>query len=194
MKYLFATLFFFISTTSYAQIYMQQDQSGNVSYSDVPSANSSDVTPTSGTTSTPPSQANPQQSNTSSTVAEVAEKTNYTVFNISNLQDQDTIQNNPNIEVDIDIEPALQKGNKIQIVIDGKPVGQPQANTKIMIGRLERGTHLFSAQLLDSTNVIIKQTNPITVYVHYAHLGGSVSNTKPIKPKVIPAKKVALRN
>lgn len=164
MQYLIFLLLFF-SITSYAALYQSQDNQGNTTYSDQPLPGSTEVTQpnaatitrTNTTTATPIKPVN--TANTSVT---------YKTFAFITPQDQGTIQNQPDITVKLSIEPALQAGDKVQLMLDGKPWGNPEASASINMHLVERGVHTLAAVLLDKNQKTIKETATITIYVHRA--------------------------
>jgi hypothetical protein len=95
----------------------------------------------------------------------------YTSFSIISPADQETIQNQPDVTVSLKVEPALQGSDKIQVYVDGKAWGEPQAATTISLGRLDRGTHQLSAAIVDANHKVVKQSNSVTAYFQYAHVG-----------------------
>jgi hypothetical protein len=86
-------------------------------------------------------------------------------------QDKETIQNQPVIPVSVTTDPVLQKGDSVQIYLDGKPWGPAKPQTQFTFTQPDRGTHTLSAVILNSSQQILLQTQPITVYIHQAHLG-----------------------
>lgn len=188
MKYFLLTIILLVSITCGAAIYMQNDANGNVSYSDMPSPNALRVDlppPTTTQFSSPPSL--PVDSNGSSKViGEKGKKTGanagnadadthqpYTVFFISSPTDQQTFQNQRDLPVEISITPALQKGDSIQLSVDGAKLGGPRETTHFQLNQMPRGSHQVSATLLDENKGELRQAAPVTFFVHYAALGGA---------------------
>ncbi len=190
MNYL---LLFFLLVLSampcYATVYMQKDNYGNITYSDTPMLNSQIVNmPEEGESSsfqvTPQISQNHVNITEESTVeeqSEMAPAPGYTSFAIISPKDQENIQNQPDLKVELKVEPALHKGDKIQLLIDGKFAGDPQTATHIVLGQQDRGTHQLSAIIIDSNQKVLQQTNPITIYVNRVNVnfkpGGSTSST-----------------
>ena len=154
-----------------ADIYMQQDAHGNVTYSDTPLPNGKKIevseTNTSSELNTPSTvtateiqavKANPANQNDLS----------YQTFLILSPKDQETFQNQPIIPVTVSIAPQLKKGHKVQIYLDGQPYGDALAAKNFELHEIERGIHQLAAVLLDANNKIIKESNTITIYVHRA--------------------------
>lgn len=186
MKYFLSLFFVFALSTVYAaSVYKQTDADGNVTYSDIPQKNANVmVIPETPVVTTPQTKnipaAGPNTPSSSTETAADTERKPYTVFSISSPNDQVTFQNEREIPVTIQLEPALQEGDKIQIYVDGNPYGEPVASTQIQVNQLERGTHTLTAILLDKKNAIVKTSKTITIFIQYARLGpNNVSKPKP---------------
>ena len=182
MRYVILLTFLLVSLTCAAAIYMQQDKNGNVSYSDMPSSNALRVdlppTPTTQFSSAAPppavSKLNPKDKISDSSTAQATtadDHVPYTAFFISSPLEQQTFQNQRDIGVDISITPALQKGDTIQLYIDGNKQGAPVSSTHFQVNQLPRGTHQASATLLDVNKATLKQAATINFFVHYAAVG-----------------------
>lgn len=165
-------------------IYTKKDNNGNTTYSDIPFENSTPtvVPEVNSTISSPKNTATPSSTTSgnktnesnATTPSEATEtiKKPYTLFAIHSPKDQDTFQNQRSIPVNLDIQPELQKGDSIQLYVDGSPYGARQDTPQLQIEQLDRGTHTVYAVLI-SNSQIVKQTNTITIFIHYASLGGS---------------------
>jgi len=169
-----------MSITSYANVYMQTDNNGNVIYSDTPikkNAQKIDVPAINTTSSTPPqpTESNiPSSTNSQPTVMTMQiVKKPYTTFVIRSPADQETIQNQPKIAVDISIDPDLQSGDVIQVYLDGNTWGKPLPSTHVEFTAPDRGIHQISAKLMDKNGKVLKETPSNTVYIHQANLGAS---------------------
>lgn len=163
MKYCLAALFL-MSINSLAAVYMEQTPSGNITYSDTPSTHATRI------------EIEERNAVTSSKITPAAKKPvmmeikpTYSVFAIHSPKNQETIQNQPSITVSLQIEPTLLQGHHIQIYVDDKPQGLPQAATTFNIGRLERGTHQIYASIIDKQKRNIRQSPIITIYVQQVH-------------------------
>lgn len=174
-----------ISLPCHAAIYMQEDENGNIAYSDTPSANSKVLNMPDVESASSEFQVTPELSTSSSTTAEptssgdATEPTavnQYRSFAIVSPKDQENIQNQPTLPVEIKTEPALQKGDKIQVLLDGKLTGNPSESTHIELGQLERGTHVLSAIIVNQKQQVLQQTNPITIYVNRVNVNFKPGN------------------
>jgi hypothetical protein len=92
--------------------------------------------------------------------------TSYRTFLIITPQDQENIQNQVTIPVEVKLEPNLQSGNKVMLVLDGKPQGVGVASTHLTLGNVERGQHTLSAVIVDSNNQVLSRSNSVTIYWH----------------------------
>ncbi|OGT50950.1 MAG: hypothetical protein A3F17_08165 [Gammaproteobacteria bacterium RIFCSPHIGHO2_12_FULL_41_15] len=131
------------------------------------------------TPSSEPTEMEAEEAETKSepTEAEAEAKTDantestYTTFALTAPEEQQTFQNQRTIPVVLTVDPALRTGDKIQLLVDGEPYGDPQAQTGLTLQNLPRGTHAIQATLLDKTGQPIKTSNAATIYVHYANIG-----------------------
>jgi hypothetical protein len=163
---------FLLSSPCYAAIYMQKDSNGNITYSDTPLENAQIVeTPEPKETSTsvqrsPITNIDEKNIGESETTPAQEVRALYTTFDIISPKDQENIQNQPTLPVDIKLEPELKSGDKIQLLLDNKIIGNASTSTHIMLGQLERGTHQLSAIILDSNQKVVQKSTPITIYVN----------------------------
>ncbi|OGT45436.1 MAG: hypothetical protein A3E83_00405 [Gammaproteobacteria bacterium RIFCSPHIGHO2_12_FULL_41_20] len=169
MRYLI--LFMLNIAVCHAAIYMQTNKDGSVTYSDTATTHSSPVviTNSGGSISTPlfvHDSSVEKKTETTQTTVTAPVKQSYKIFEILSPKDQETIQNQPEITVMMKLDPKLQSGDKIQLVLDGKLVGDAAASTQILLSILERGVHQLSAIIIDENKRIILQSNTITIYVH----------------------------
>ena len=89
-------------------------------------------------------------------------------------EDQGTVRDNSgNMQVTVVVQPTLKEGDKIALLIDGKPVGQPQAATNFMLNAVERGQHTLEADVLGSTGQVLLKSKTITFFMHQAHVGAT---------------------
>lgn len=193
------------STASYATVYMQTDADGNIAYSDTPSENSQvinlpDADSSSSSVQTSPQLNNKEEEKTTTTITTEQTLTNsYKSFSIISPKDQENIQNQPGLVVDVKVEPKLKKGDKILLLLDNKPVGNPTAGTHIETGPIDRGTHQLSAIIVGQNEQVLQQTNPITIYINHVNVnfkpgGNTSSSTSPAtEPAPAPENRIIER-
>lgn len=153
-----------LSFSVHAGLYKGLDEEGNVIYSDKPFDNSEKFDPPP-LTVVEPTKVAPKEE-----VVEEEEKpeTVYTTFTISSPQNEETIRNEPNVVVNMVLDPALaiNEGHSIWLLLDGRPLIKKTKSLQLPIGRLNRGTHTLQAQIRNKTDKVIKSTNSVKVYVH----------------------------
>jgi len=89
----------------------------------------------------------------------------YSQFSISSPSREESIPNTGgDVSVAVSIAPALQEGHQVVITLDGSDVAKG-ATTSFSLSSVERGAHLLSASIIDSSGVVIRQADPVTFYV-----------------------------
>jgi hypothetical protein len=176
VKLLFFILLSLVAFVCCAEIFKSTDSQGNVIYSDTPMGAQSErvelpdqnaePAPANVTTIPVVKNATPGEE-TSNLPPENKPYTKFTIVTPGNLS---TLQNQPIIFVEVEVDPPLQKGDKIQIYLDGNPVTPAQDSTHFEFVRPDRGTHQLSAKLLDDKQRIINETSSYTIYVHQTHV------------------------
>ncbi len=173
-------LFLFVATClcvivpAFAEIYRTVDKDGVVTYSDQPAIKAEviNLPPANISTSgTPSTLNNPAEKNT------VSSKSSYQLFVISEPKDNATFQNAESIPVTVEIQPALIKGDMMQLIMDGMPILQKQAGLQFSIPKvigdktiLARGAHALQVVLYNQNQQEIMRTQTITINVHYASI------------------------
>ena len=154
-----------------ADIYKWVDSNGNVHFSDVSQPGAETVT-------LPPTQTySPAQ--TSESLPSVPKlkhqqkQMTYTKILIVEPKDQDTIRSNPgDLSVLALVEPALNKGDMVQLLYDGAPVDSPQTGLGFSLKNVYRGAHTLQVQVLSEEGTIIGKSPTITIYMHHSRVGG----------------------
>lgn len=174
--------------TANATIYMQTDEAGNTTYSDIPlskQAQPIEITKKEQAASTVSAPATTHAEvkttkKTTVTTEEISEENiPYRSFEITFPKNHGTIQNQQNFAVTFQIDPKLQKGDSIQLMLDGKLYGSPQAKDSIDLTNMERGAHHLSALLLDKNKQVIKQSNTVLFYLHLPSVNSPVYRANP---------------
>ncbi len=182
----------------WADVYVHVDANGNTYYSDTPTTqkakpvalpplsvtySSQSKAPAQTTTEpkvetqsisqpeTEKQNGTPEESAPAESTPTLSTSATYKTFAISSPTAEQTFQNQRDITVTLTTDPELQSGDKIQILIDNTKFGAPQASTSFNFYNLDRGSHTFRAILYNANNEEIKQSNSVTIYIHYAHVG-----------------------
>ena len=171
MKQIIIFLLACIAIAAYGAIYVNQNSNGNIEYTDTPTNNSQKVdvpaVNTTGRASPAPTSQTRPANNASTAVAAAQSSPNaYTSFEIVSPKAEETIQNQQVVAVQLKVEPNLNEGDKIQLILDNQPAGTPTPTMYQELPNVPRGTHTLSAEIINSQNQVIKQTATITIYIH----------------------------
>ncbi len=175
IKYAYVLWVFFAINPVQAQVFKWTDSSGVVHFSDKPHEGAVQVElPNVQPSSLPP--PNPTGEAPGAPLA-TPEATTYTVT-ISQPEDQATIRNNQGyVPVIVELEPKMATENKLQMIYDGSPLGEPQVAPVFALRDIPRGSHTIAVQLLNSAGEVISTSDSITFYLHRP-MAGMVPQTK----------------
>lgn len=150
----------------FAQIYKWTDSQGNVHFSDQPHPDAEKITIPEAQTFNPPPLLSPQASPTSSVKEGGDSERGYDVLQIIQPQNEETIRNTEGfIPVVVSIKPKLKGGDKLQILYDGKALGDPKPTTVFALNQVKRGSHTIAVQALDEEGNVLQTSESITVFM-----------------------------
>ena len=69
--------------------------------------------------------------------------------------------NDQRVVVAVALEPHLQEGHAIEILVDGNPVGEPYSGTTVELTGIYRGQHSLRARVVDEARTILAESAPI---------------------------------
>ncbi|MGE3295726.1 MAG: DUF4124 domain-containing protein [Porticoccaceae bacterium] len=70
-----------------------------------------------------------------------------------------------NVMVQLQLEPVLQPGHRIQFYLDNEPQGPAAATTAITLSDLYRGSRSIHATVVDANGVRMAQSNSVVIHV-----------------------------
>ena len=157
--------------TSYAQIYKWTDSQGVIHFSDTPHEGAEKVKiPDGQSYSTPPQSQEVTVPNEDELVEKKHNK--YTKLAIAQPLNESTIRNNNgSFPVSIQVEPSLSPGDKIQLMLDGSPLGEAQANLNFELTGINRGSHTITVQIVNANGGAIITSDPVTIYMQQSRVG-----------------------
>lgn len=172
MRQSLALLLLMLALPAVAQIYKYTDANGNTAYSSQPpngtKAETVDLPPLNNvnTAAPPPGPSAPQPQNQPQPSAAA-----YQVLELTDLpQDEALRANNGSFTVGVAIQPRLQPGHSLQLLVDGEPYGQPTNVPRIQVMQLDRGEHSLAVQVLQDQQSI-QQSQTVTLTVQRVHVG-----------------------
>lgn len=162
MRILILFLVFFSAMVLATNIYEWKDAQGNVYFSDTPKKGAKKLNIQEAQTFTPSVEPKEKKTKTE----QPTQTSFYTVLSISTPRNNTTVQNRSGeVNVSIEINPSLRPKDKIQLIMDGNPVGDPQPSTIFRMNNVDRGIHTLSAAVINDNGGTIISSDKITFYV-----------------------------
>lgn len=155
-----------------AQIYKYTDANGNTAYSSQPpngtKAETVDLPPLNSVNTVAPVTPPPAPPNETRAVSGSAA---YPTLQLTDLPDDEALRaNNGTFIVGVKIDPRLQPGHRLQLLLDGAPYGQPTNVPRIQLTELDRGEHSLAVQVLQNERSI-QTSETVTLTVQRVHVG-----------------------
>ena len=171
-KYCFAFLVLMAINPTYAQtlqIYKWTDANGSVHFSDKPHEGAEQIKlPKVQTYSAPKVETAEKPSNSVTDI----ESRQYEKISIAQPEDQVTIRNTEGyVSVILELKPKLIDGDKVQMILDGSPIGVPEASTTFTLRDINRGSHTLVAKVLDINSKVIATSELVTIYMMPPRVG-----------------------
>jgi len=157
---------FFYAFTAGAALYKGLDADGNTVYSDTPFEDAKTFTPPPISVVDIPKEAADKKDVEDKKPAEFK----YMSFDIVSPTNNQTIHNDPDINVSLNLKPGLntEENHSIWVLLDGKPVVKNAQDLSLQIGRLDRGAYSLQAQVRDADGKAVVQTRAILFFVKQA--------------------------
>ena len=132
--------------------------------------------------------ATPRYTGSSSAASPVDTGPSYRSFEISTpVNDQNFVNTGGQVKVALRIDPALQPGHQMSLMLDGRPVaGFPRNTSQFDLKEVPRGTHTVQGEIQDSRGTRLQETAPVTFYVRQESMAKppvSPALRPPVKPR-----------
>ncbi len=172
MKYWFLLLIL-TSATAFAEIYRWVDENGNTVYSDQPVDNAVQIDLPEPSVYTPVIEPQEVLSDPDDTIEETSAENemppapDYQLQIVSPQDDEALRANDGDLTVNIQIQPALnqERGDMIQMRMDGRPYGEPKTGLSFNLTNVDRGTHTLSAVVMNANGEEIAQSPTIKFHL-----------------------------
>ncbi len=147
-----------------AGLYRGVDSEGKVVYSDTPFEDAEKYTPPPISVMDAPKAAAKE----TDVKEEVPADFKYTKFDIESPGNEQTIRNDPDVKISLNLVPGLntEEGHSIWLLMDGNVLVKNSAEASFYVGRIERGAHKLQAQVRDASGKIVARTRTNIVYIH----------------------------
>jgi len=158
-----------------AQIYKYTDANGNTAFTNQPpdgiKAETVDLPPLDNLNTVPPPRVPSEQSQAPAQNQSQPVTSGYQTLQLTDLPNDEALRaNNGSFTIGVMIQPRLQQGHMLQLLLDGKPYGQPTNVPRLQVMALDRGEHSFAVQVLEGSRSI-QQSQTITLTVQRVHVG-----------------------
>lgn len=153
MRPLLACLLLALALPASAQIYKYIDANGNTVFTNQPpegvAAESINLPPTNTVETQTPATA-PDSSNDPA-----QSEAPYAVLSLTGIPDEDAIRaNNGSFVVGVNIEPRLQPGHLLRLILDGQPYGQASNVPSLQLTELDRGEHSLAVAVMAADRIV----------------------------------------
>ena len=164
-------LLLLVALPAVAQIYKYTDANGNTAYSNLPP----NGTPSQTVDLPPLNTVNVKKTleqNTNPATSQPSQPSSaYSLLELTNLPTDEALRaNNGTFSVGVAIQPRLQPGHLLQMVVDGMSYGQASNVPRLQVVNLERGEHSLAVRVV-SGDKIIQQSSTVTTTVQRVHVG-----------------------
>ncbi|RKZ36711.1 MAG: penicillin-binding protein [Gammaproteobacteria bacterium] len=94
----------------------------------------------------------------------------YTEFAVTSPANDEVLRDNVGIvRISLQLAPGLKPGHKINIMMDGKTLGEGGKSTSLSLQNVDRGTHTVAAAVVDKSGKEIKRTEVVTFHLKRFH-------------------------
>ncbi len=177
----FIALILLISLAAHADTYRWVDEDGVVNYSDVYHPGAERVVlgsvQTTQFASPPPTAAEGSGTDTEASGTGAA----YESVSIQRPQPDETIWNNEGfLDVQISVQPSIQRGHRLALYLDGQPVaGVPAGATSFTIDKVYRGMHTLRAAVRGSGGQELGSSQTVRFYVQQTSVANPPTGPTP---------------
>lgn len=164
-----------INTFADSKIYYWVDADGNTHYADTATPGTEEIQVSNKNVV---SLSNIMQEGTTEEIGSVAEAVQESIIKyratITSPSDDSAVHSNDGvINIQVETVPEKKSLHKLQLVLDGRPLGSPQISTTIRTSNIDRGTHQIQVQLLDEKGNILALTQVVTVHLQRMSVGSA---------------------
>ncbi|WP_296269838.1 DUF4124 domain-containing protein [Pseudomonas sp. UBA6323] len=184
MRPLLACLLLALALPVSAQIYKYTDANGNTVFTNQPpdgtAAESVELPPTNTVEMHTPSLPAPEDDAPTQSEAPYAE------LSLTGIPDDEAMRaNNGTFIVGVNIQPRLQPGHRLRLILDGEPYGQASNVPSLQLTNLDRGEHALAVAVMDGER-IVQQSATETFTVQRISLNSPARQTPPSRPTPKP--------
>ena len=153
-------------TYGQTRIYKVVDANGNITFTDKPPVSSQEKSSSVELNKINISAPTQERARNSSTETNKPEARIDYDISITSPPDSTTIPMGPgNFSLSATVTPAIESGDKLQLLLNGEPYGKPQITSNWGLKNVLRGAHDLSVQAISNSGKALSQSRPVRVYV-----------------------------
>lgn len=158
-----AGLLIALSLPAQAAVYRQVDAQGNVTFTDEPGSGAEEiqVKPVTTVTLPKPEAVQEQLQQQDSEQQDTYERVGFSFPG----NDEAFHSGSGDIDFQVQSSPALRRGHKFEVTLDGQPVGQTTSGT-VSVQNVDRGTHRASVHVINQAGQRIQSGESVTFTIH----------------------------
>ncbi len=108
----------------------------------------------------------------------------YTRVEILKPAKNDTVRdNNGRVELQVALEPPLQEGHRMAVLVDGRSVFDQLTTTQVALSGVERGTHNIQIKILSADGSQVDASESVPFHLHRATVLRPTPAPLPVAPR-----------
>lgn len=155
MRPLLACLLFALALPASAQIYKYTDANGNTVFTNQPpegTPSESVTLPRTNTVDMKTPNVPADQKHDSDTSQSAAP---YSALSLQGIPDEEAMRaNNGTFIVSVNIQPRLQAGHRLRLILDGEPYGQASNVPSLQLTNVDRGEHSLAVAVMAGDRIV----------------------------------------
>lgn len=145
------------------KVYKSVGPDGEITFSDTPSRGAKEIEVKPAPTYTP-APLPPLGTGRAAPAAPAAAQAYQSLRIVSPPAEQTIVDTAGNMQIAASLQPGLSEGDRLQFLLDGKPVSTG-SSLKVELHNINRGAHTLRAQVITADGKILIQSDPITVFL-----------------------------
>lgn len=167
MRYLILILCLATGAASAEQVYRQVDENGVPTFSDqaLPGAEKVKIEEPVTFSDDLIHQEMDRRKEEKEKIEEQARNVSYTIAITDPANDSAIRDNAGNLTISVQLQPRLVDGHRAELHMDGKKIRGLSGTESVQLNNVDRGTHQFSARIVDRNGRILAESNTVEVSV-----------------------------
>lgn len=166
---LFISTLLLLSTASLqAKIYHWIDKDGNAHYSDTAIPGTTEITAENKNLVSADALKVEESKKPAQSTINKEPIIDYQAEIVSPQDDMAVRSNAGTLEVHVKTTPQKESSQRLQLYLDGTPLGEPQISPTIRALNIDRGTHQVQVHLLDEAGQVLTKTQIVTIHLQRA--------------------------